>query len=447
MKRSRYVVKAPSHDGRSTLYYNLRNGIGFKVGAGRAERFEQLLAVDGLAASLQKYGFLDPGDEADTLLEEYQKFRAQAPLHLVILPHQNCNFRCVYCYEKFDQNQMLPEVEAGLMRLVEERMRSGQYGGLTVSWFGGEPLLAPAVIDRLSEHFQTVCTEVGARYSATITTNGYFLNETNIDMLLRRQVVGFQVTIDGTEAHHDRQRVRKGGQPTYARIVENLERLSKRAEPFRMIVRMNVGPENLPEADGHIVEMKRRFGADKRFGLYFHNIGRWGGEHDDELEVCSDQVIVDLTHRTLDLGMTTHSVYQWVRPHATCYAASPDSFVVGADGTVYKCTVALYDEVNKVGRLLPDGQLELAADKMALWTGQGVTDTTCKSCFYAPTCHGDSCPLERIRHNKRPCPPLKQNVREVVTLLERSGHPFVELEMVQVESVQAQTGMSGGGSR
>ena len=430
MKRSRYVVKAPSHDGRSTLFYNLRNGLGFKVSSDHVTSFEQLASIEGLAGTLERHGFVQREGEADEVLDVYKRLRERPPFHLVIMPHQNCNFRCVYCYEKFDKNKMHPDVEAGLVKLVEERLRSGRYRGLSVSWFGGEPLLAPDVIDRLSARFLQICGEQGLPYMATLTTNGYFLNEENVEMIFRSQARRLQVTIDGTQENHDRQRVRMGGQPTYERIVGNLQRMAQSSEDFRVILRMNVGPENLRDAEAHIVEMKRLFGNDKRFMLYFHNIGHWGGNNDENVEVCSETVALQLTHMTLDQEMTANPVSEWIRPNFTCYAASPDSFVVGADGLIYKCTVALYDERNHVGQLLADGTLELSQAKMNLWTQGGLEDPTCRQCFFAPACQGDSCPLVRIDEGRRPCPSMKREVREIVTLMERQGGRFVELELL-----------------
>lgn len=430
MKRSRYVVKAPGHDGRSTLFYNLRNGLGFKVSSDHVRSFEELARIEGLAGPLERHGFVQQEGETEEVLADYQRLRERPLFHLVIMPHQNCNFRCVYCYEKFDKNKMHPDVEAGLARLVEERMRSGRYRALSVSWFGGEPLLAPDVIERLSARFQQVCAEVGLPYVATLTSNGYFLTEENVEMLLRSTSQRMQITIDGTQENHDRQRVRKGGQPTYERILGNLKRMAESDADFRVILRMNVGPENLRDAEAHIAEMKRLFGNDKRFKLYFHNIGHWGGENDEHVDVCSEQVALQLTHLTLDQGMTANPVREWIRPNYTCYAASPESFVVGADGMVYKCTVALYDERNHVGQLHRDGTLELSQEKMEMWTLAGVQDPTCRQCFFAPACQGDSCPMGRIEHGRRPCPEVKGQVREIVTLMERQEGRFVELDVL-----------------
>lgn len=436
MKRSRYVVKAESQDGQAHIFYNLRNGLGIKVDKGLASSFEELTEIKALHKTLDKYGFTQQPDETEQVLEQYREARENAPFHLVIMPHQNCNFRCVYCYEAFDKNKMEPEVEAGLVKLAEQRLQSGRHKYFSVSWFGGEPLLAPDVIDRLSKQFMALAERYGVTYVASITTNGYLLNEDNIEMLLRNRVKSFQVSVDGIREHHDRQRVKYGGQPTYDKITGNLQKMMSRPEQFRVIVRMNVGPENLPTAEAHLLAMKELVGGDDRFWMYFHNIGRWGGQNDESMEICSESVMVKLTKMALDHGMSTTRATDWMGTNSTCYAASPSSFVVGVDGMLYKCTIALYEEHNHVGRLLPDGTLELHEERMRLWTEGGSQDETCRSCFYAPVCQGDSCPLVRINKGQRPCPSLKKQVREVVTLMDRQGKRFVEI-MPEAEKGEA----------
>lgn len=41
--------------------------------------------------------------------------------------------------------------------------------------------------------------------------------------------------------------------------------------------------------------------------------------------------------------------------------------MIRADGSISKCTVALYDDRNTVGRLLPDGTVEIDKDRMNPW--------------------------------------------------------------------------------
>ena len=60
-------------------------------------------------------------------------------LQLILLPTEQCNFRCTYCYEDFAIGRMTPEVVSGVKNLIDRRADGLSH--LQLSWFGGEPTL------------------------------------------------------------------------------------------------------------------------------------------------------------------------------------------------------------------------------------------------------------------------------------------------------------------
>ena len=72
------------------------------------------------------------------------------------------------------------------------------------------------------------------------------------------------------------------------------------------------------------------------------------------------------------------------RPHPTdyvCYAAKANSYVIRADGRIGKCTVALTNDANCIGHILPDGTLDLDAKKLAPWlSGWKTQDGAALAC-------------------------------------------------------------------
>src|SRR2546426_838955 len=84
------------------------------------------------------------------LEEELAEWLRNDHLHLILFPTEQCNFRCTYCYEDFAIGRMTAATVASIKRLIDRRLRGLR--SLVVSWFGGEPLLARAVVEEISQH-------------------------------------------------------------------------------------------------------------------------------------------------------------------------------------------------------------------------------------------------------------------------------------------------------
>ena len=64
-----------------------------------------------------------------------------------------------------------------------------------------------------------------------------------------------------------------------------------------------------------------------------------------------------------------------------CYAAKANSLLVRADGRIGKCTVALNDPRNDIGRLAEDGSVVIDNDKLRPWiSGLGTLDVATLGC-------------------------------------------------------------------
>jgi uncharacterized protein len=187
--------------------------------------------------------------------------------------------------------------------------------------------------------------------------------------------------------------------------------------------------------------IKRELGDDPRFQMRFHSVGRWGGENDEQLEICgpdeATQIRYDLKREARKRGIGIGQGLKEVSGFGSdaCYAARPFNFIVGASGKLMKCTVALdKDDSNVVGYLTEQGDLHIDRDKMALWTEPAFeSDSKCKKCVVLPACQGLHCPLVRIEEHRSPCGPvrlnLKQALRETSEILETGRKVPLRLEV------------------
>lgn len=377
-------------------------------------------AADPLAKHLIARGFLVPaGTDEDArfrMMFGHQHWRSDT-LQLILLASEDCNFRCVYCYEKFKQGTMRPEVRRGVRALVERRVP--QLRSMTVNWFGGEPLYGWEAIEELAPFFRDVARTNGFGLVQDMTTNGYLLTEERATRLLDWGCNQYQITIDGLAEDHDCKRVGRDGSPTYDVILDNLRSLRQRKAQFGVTIRVNFDQQNFLKLGPFLEALSEDFGGDPRFRLRFRSVGKWGGLNDDDLETCGVKdvrwVNDELRRQAVELGLHPEGGIEDLRfiGSQVCYAARPFNFVVGATGKLMKCTIVLDEmEENVVGRLTPEGNVELDDLRFARWvTPHFETDELCGSCYVLPGCQGAACPLTRIQSGERTCCGVKSELK------------------------------------
>ena len=143
---SRFNAAVEQPDG-DTLLYNSFMGAFARVPAVDSARLRDALHSGisgipaGILAELCVHGFFVPSgtDEKARLdglcVDEHLALLDR--LQLVLLPNEQCNFRCKYCSQTFARKKMKRDVIEGVVALVARRAPSLKT--LSVGWFGGEP--------------------------------------------------------------------------------------------------------------------------------------------------------------------------------------------------------------------------------------------------------------------------------------------------------------------
>lgn len=377
-----------------------------------------------LITHMKENGFLVPEhiDEKKRAQFLHQSLHRTDTMHLVIMPTESCNFRCTYCYESFLRGKMKEPIIRGLQLFLNEKAKVIQ--NLSVSWFGGEPLLALDVIKDISTSILQIVKEKPLNYSSDLVTNGYLLTPEVFTELINLEIRQFMITIDGLDEIHDQRRYLAGGGNTFNKIIENLKAMKQSEEDFQLTIRVNFDQHNIQEIPRLIEFLSEHFSNDKRFQMMFRPVGQWGGKNDDNLPICnrvtSDKKMWDFTLMAMAKGLKLSSIIEnsMMPTGSVCYAAKPQSLVVGPDGSLYKCTVSFEESINQVGHLHEDGTIDLDYDKVMMWTTSGEeTDEGCQSCFYRPACQGNHCPYYRMITGERPCPYEKRKIKKMLQLI------------------------------
>lgn len=387
--------------------------------------------LKGIAKYLSERGIIIPkgtNEYRQIQLGFGQTHYRQDILELILLASEDCNFRCEYCYEDFPRGTMKPSVREGVKRMVEKK--AANLRQLTVGWFGGEPLYGFEAMEDLSPFFIDIAEKHSISYVSHITTNAYLLTPDVADKLLAWKVLHYQITLDGLAEQHDRKRPARDGGKTFDTIFSNLQAMKARDDDFAIRIRMNFDRENSPHMEDLLAVLQQEFGGDPRFGVAFHGIGKWGGSNDENLPVCgateAKTVRLQLQRSAIDKGLNLKGTLRDMNSpgKGVCYAARPYNYIVGADGKLMKCTVALdKQDHNIVGRLTPEGEMIMNVENYALWVEPAFqSDPGCQRCSLLPTCQGISCPLIRIDDNMRPCAATpKRNLRNELLAAMETG--------------------------
>lgn len=228
--------------------------------------------------TLFEHGFIVYKDTDENTLIKYRIMEQvmDSSLHLILLPTEQCNFRCKYCYETFKKGKMSEIIQDSIVKYVRKNIH--KHTGLYVSWFGGEPLEALDIIKRLSQEFQNICNVAKKPYSAGMTTNGYNLSLETFKKLYNLGVYNYQITIDGLKDENDQQRVLANGQGTFDTIINNLISIKNGTKYFNtsFIIRTNFTKRIYKKVEKFLDFYIRTFNDDARFNFYIHMASDWG---------------------------------------------------------------------------------------------------------------------------------------------------------------------------
>lgn len=154
---------------------------------------------------------------------KYLKLRKSytgSTLSLVIAPTLDCNFKCPYCYENnLPSHKMKESIQNKLINFIN--MHVSRVKGLTIYWHGGEPLLAYKTIQSIINKIERECQIPIIDHN--MVSNGYLLNKGMCSFFKEKKLKYIQITVDGTEETHNKNRIHKAGVPTYEKIINNID--------------------------------------------------------------------------------------------------------------------------------------------------------------------------------------------------------------------------------
>lgn len=425
LKPSRYNIEVPLSGGRKLVFNSVSHQmilVSSDADFGSADTEHHNV--------LEKLGFLVE-QERDELVDQENAFNRQRNnqqrMMVTVAPTLHCNLACGYCFQGMNKpaNRMSEEVQQKLVERIAARIPNLET--LTVTWYGGEPLMNAAAIWPISDRLISLCEEHDVTYRSTIVTNGYLLTPETADRLVRCKVTAAQITIDGLAESHDKMRPMLSGRGSYDRIMENICAIVGRI-PLNISIRVNVDVRNAHQVHALLNEFADRgLSHNHQFSVYFAPIEAItssvedGDEHVMSKSSYAD-LEVELLSRAVQLGLTSLGGYP--KHMGICQAVREGDMVVLPSGDLHKCWDTVQDSEKRHATIWDEGST--SSDHAWLAWSPYKSDV-CRDCKILPIC-GGACAFKTVHKEETageagalPCPSLKFNLAERLFLSARAN--------------------------
>ena len=304
---------------------------------------------------------------------------------------------------------MSNQVQEGILIFIESLIRDGIHS-LSISWFGGEPLLCFDVIKKMSQSISEICNQCDIGLDFTITTNGYLINQKWIGLFKQFNVKKVKITLDGNEEEHNKRRFLKDGRGTYGKIMHNIELLLKEGIP--VLVRVNIDKSNM-NAYRQVKETLQKINGP--IESYPAIVTASNTQTEFKGENCYSHREYECFYNYIYKNDAKYPEYKKIFGHGvtSCIAEHENSYVIDHQGNLYRCVNDLgnlYMSFGKIGNSKKEEKMRVIAKYLGR---DPFTELECKDCVYLPLCYG-GCVYEYVEKGTHACSSIKYLFRKSI---------------------------------
>lgn len=332
----------------------------------------------------------------------------------MITPTMDCNARCFYCFERGSHHQkMTMDTADAVSDFIANNKAEGT---INLQWFGGEPLMATDVIDRICANLQGR----GIEYESKLTSNGYLFNETIFEKARDFWNVKYvQFTIDGLEDDYNRIKkyIYQNDPSPFITVMNNIEKAATFGYKIRL--RLNFNPNETEKIKGLIVYLRKRFKQYNNLHVYFAGIDSTSNQIPpislsfDEKKIHPIIELLDIDESFCSMGSNNTAIDgidsdlytnilkdYFLHPiTSSCFGVCRSSISIDSLGDIYVCH-----------RLLGQGKKMASGSVFEGYKYNEITtcyqntdiDEQCKQCNLLPLCQG-GCKYKRLHYSKEHC--------------------------------------------
>lgn len=345
-------------------------------------------------------------------IEQYEQLHKKSlrnsnTLYLTIAPTLACNFRCPYCYEEHKDIFMSKEIQAALLKFVEEKIAFWKYKSISIVWYGGEPVLAFQTVISLSKKLLEICDRHTVKYQAVMVTNGFLLNEAMVEQMKTAFIKAIQITIDGTPETHGKRRILKSNPSynTYDQILKNVNIITKKR--IFVDIRINLDKENALKIKSAVDELAKRIEYKKYVRIYATGIfcmEDTATMNDGNLLAMKDNIQISLQcvkYSSAAGFRTSKNDFLPMFKARFCAAPTGNAFVIAPTGDIYYCWNDIGNKKYRVGNLSESEPNEDMKNQHELWIEKGqYLSEECLNCKSLPRC-GGGCPRNYVHFDTK----------------------------------------------
>lgn len=423
MKESEFNLYYPSRTEEGKwIFYNTVSNVTALIDNDDFELFNAFVKnrdanclSDSLEQDLIAGGYIvgDDVDEKNILSYKLKKDRFESSqMGLTIAPTLDCNFRCIYCYEKkhYRDVKMSQAVQNEIIDFITNA--ADKIDSLFITWYGGEPLLALDVIQELSNTIIEISEKFNFTYSSSMVTNGYLLTAENAELLRKLKVNSIQITLDGTEKLHNKKRPLKDGGETYKTIINNLKDINGIFEDIS--IRVNCEKQDIDSFKDVYYEIKSL--NIKNCFVYAAPIQNLDRCYSNDR--CFEKTDFFETEYNLIKKFSEKDFADYIlRKYPTsggsaCGADRENAMVIDANGNLFKCWSDMGTEELSYGNIM-----NLASNKLqnqiVYQEEYPLNRKKCSNCKFIPICKG-GCPREFRMNGEGQCEYTMRYIEELL---------------------------------
>lgn len=401
-KQSKYNIKIKEENGNITLY----NSYSGSICEFDPESYQDLITVNENSKyfeEMKKQGFivLDVIDETKRVMELHQKYIYNSfpeKMQFTIAPTLRCPLDCYYCFEQRHDGCIMSEETADLIieyitNAVKNNVNCKQ---LFISWFGGEPLLAPKIIYKIGKALVDFCKDNNILFTSKMLSSGVLFKDEYFDKLVDEKILtAVQYTLDGDEETF--MSTKKGKPGMYDNIIHAIVYSSKRIETY---ARMNVTKVNQDALLSALENVLKQCDKDSKIIPYAMPVVDYGMNESDACNLTNDDDVNIFRQKVIEL-LQKYNLYKYDILHgvrslsAFCGAMRLCNLTFGPEGEMYRCENLIGNVEQEVGNIKDGLYYNDAYYRLPL----AKVDDKCLDCPYLPVCWG-GCPVHRHVYGK-----------------------------------------------